>query len=74
MSEGLVLLDGPNELRDLKINGRIYWGAIQYEKEISIGRAGFFVDGICMHKFQPTDMWQFVHDRKLHTGFIRGSQ
>jgi hypothetical protein len=70
MSAGLILADGPNQLTDLKINGRIYWGAIQYEKEISIGRAGFFVDGVCMHKFQPHDMWQVNHERKLHTGFI----
>ena len=69
MSAALMLFDGPNELTGLKINGRLHWGAIQYEKEVHIGPAGIFLDGVCVQKLLPTDNWEVTHAGKVHTSY-----
>jgi hypothetical protein len=71
MSDGLQLFDGPSVVRDLKINGRIHWGEVHYEKEFILGAAGIFVDGVCFHKFRHLDMWQVKWNGTVTTGIVR---
>lgn len=59
MEDGtLHFVQGPGVLKDLKINGRIFWHQVTWEDDLEITSDGIWIDGFYVHRFTPGDIWQ----------------